>query len=337
MVGRRCFLTLLSQLSAGVMLSAGANAPERQRKKDRLGEWLPVRKLGDTGEDVTMLGMGGWHFGEGEDKDGLAILEEALQRGVRFIDCASEYQNGGSEQRMGRILTPKYRDVVFLMTKAIGKDAKSVEQELDNSLKNMKTDHLDLWQIHSIESPEDVDRRIENGVLDVFLQAKESGKVRYIGFTGHRNYRAHLRMLERTKNSNPFDACQMPINALDPSYKSFIVNVLPKLVERKIGVIAMKTLAFGKFFDKNMRPGEKQKEDNKPNQIIPGRMSLKEALHFVWSLPVSVLVSGMLNPNEVKENAALAKNWEPMEPLKREALISKISDMAGNQIEWYKE
>ena len=337
MYDRRRFLSVLGTLTAGAAFCSSTNAGERPRKKDRLGEWLPTRKLGRTGEDVTMLGMGGWHFGEGEDKDGQAILETALENGLRFVDCATQYQQGGSEERIGRILTPKYRDVVFLMTKAIGKDAKSVQQELDDSLRRMKTDYLDLWQVHSLESPDDVDKRIENGVLEVFIKAKESGKVRHIGFTGHKNYKAHLRMLERTKDSDIFETCQLPINALDPSYKSFIINVLPKLVERNIGVIAMKTLACGRFLDKDLQIGKKSQDVKKEEQLVPGRISLKEALHFVWSLPVSLIVSGMLNAREAKENCSLAKSWTGMEALKREALISKVSDMAGTQIEWYKE
>ncbi len=337
MFDRRRFLAVVGQLAAGAVVSYGAKADEQPRKKDRLGEWLPTRMLGRTGEEVTMLGLGGYHFGMGEDKDGEAILEAALDGGVRFIDCATEYQNGGSEERIGRILTPKYRDVVFLMTKAIGKDAKSVQQELDDSLRRMKTDRLDLWQVHSLESPEDVDARIENGVLDVFIKAKESGKVRHIGFTGHRNYHAHLRMLEQTKESNLFETCQMPVNVLDPSYKSFIINVLPKLVERNIGVIAMKSLACGTFLNKDMFNEKRSEPVKKEEQVIPGRIGLKEALHFVWSLPVGLIVSGMLNAREAKENCALAKSWVAMDALQREALISKASDLAGNQIEWYKE
>lgn len=337
MCDRRRFLATLSQLAVGSFFAYGANAQDKPRKKDRIGEWLPTRTLGRTGEEVTMLGMGGWHFGEGDDKNGEAILAAALENGVRFVDCASEYQKGGSEQRIGRIVTPKYRDILFLMSKAIGKDSKSVEQELENSLRNMNTDHLDLWQVHEIESPEDVDKRIENGVLDVFAKAKAAGKARYIGFTGHRSYHAHLRMLERTQDTNLFDTCQMPINILDPSYKSFIVNVFPKLAERNIGVIAMKSLAFGKFLHRNMAVNGKPTDLKIPFEIIPDRITLKDALHFVWSFPVSVLVSGMTNPKEVKDNAELARTWVSMDGLKREALISKISDLAGTEIEWYKE
>ncbi|MDX9754816.1 MAG: aldo/keto reductase, partial [bacterium] len=312
------------------------HAEETPRKKDRLGEWMPARRLGRTGDDVTMLGMGGYHFGVGQDKDGQAILETALENGLRFVDCATEYQRGGSEERIGRILTPKYRDVVFLMTKAVGKDAKSVQKELEDSLRRMKTDYLDLWQVHSIESPEDVDARIENGVLDVFVKAKEEGKVRHIGFTGHRHYSAHLRMLERTQDSNIFETCQLPINVLDPSYNSFIIHVLPQLVERQIGVIAMKTLACGRFLDKNLHIGGPSKEVDTKDQLVPGRISLQEALHFVWSLPVSVIVSGMMSASEAKENCALAKSWTAIDTAQREAMIAKVADMAGTQIEWYK-
>ena len=169
------------------------------------------------------------------------------------FDTAESYADGESESRYGRFLTPKYRDQVFLMTKTTGKDSKTVERHLDESLKRLNTDYLDLWQIHSIGSPEDVDARIENGVLDVFERAKASGKVRFIGFTGHRNPAAHKRMLERTMDSDLFDTCQMPVNVLDPSYHSFIEQVTPTLQQRKIGLLAMKTLADGRFFARKVK------------------------------------------------------------------------------------
>ncbi len=320
MTDRRHFLKSLSALTAGIMMPYTLEAGEKNMKCDRLGELLPQRKLGKTNESVTMLGVGGYHFGTGSEKQAQALLEAALEGGIRFFDCAVQYQNGGSEERMGKILTPKYRDVIFLMTKTEASTAKRAQQELDDSLRRLNTDYLDLWQVHAINSPGDVDSRIENGVLEVFSKAKESGKVRHIGFTGHRTPDAHLHMLDKTKNNEIFETCQMPINLVDPHYNSFIEQVLPKLVERDIGVLAMKTLSFGNFFK---------------NSIIPDRVSLADALHFVWSLPVSVLITGAENDSKIKEKIALANEFQQFDEEKRTALIAKVADFAGKEVEWY--
>lgn len=330
MFDRRTFLAVMTQLLAAHGWSKVALADEAQTQRDRLGEWMPARVLGRTGEPVTMLGLGGYHFGKVEETEAQAMLEAALEGGLRFIDSAVQYQNGGSEERMGRLITPKYREEVFLMTKSQAKDAKGVRQELEDSLRRLKTDYLDLWQIHAIDSPEDVDERLDNGVLDAFLQAKEEGKTRYIGFTGHRNYKAHLRILERTKDSDPFDACQMPINVLDPAYASYIVNVMPKLEERNIGILAMKTLAFGNLLDKSRETGEGAQK------VVPDVMSLEEALHFVWSQPVATVISGMESVAHFQENAGYARSWKPMDEEARQALLANVAEFAGNEWESYK-
>ena len=196
-----------------------------------------------TGQTVTMLGVGGWHIGHMDTgREVQATIETALEGGVRFFDSAESYQRGESERRLGQFLTPKYRDVVYLMTKTTAKDAKTAQNHLNGSLKRLKTDYLDLWQMHTVKDPKDVDLRMEQGVLEVMTKAKGSGKVRHIGFTGHKRPSAHQRILE---NTEAFEACQMPINLMDPAYNSFIDGILPTLVERKIGVLAMKTLANG--------------------------------------------------------------------------------------------
>lgn len=331
MVDRRTFLTALSQFVAAGWLISDGRADESQTRSDRLGDWMPARPMGRTGEPLTMLCLGGYHFGAATEEEAQALLEAALEEGVRFIDSAVQYQNGGCEERMGRLITPQYRDVVFLTTKSGAKNAEDAEKELEDSLRRMNTEYLDLWQIHAIDSAEDVDERIENGVLDVFLKAKESGKARYIGFTGHRDYRAHLRMLERTDDIDPFDACQMPINVLDPGYASFSENVLPKLVERNIGVLAMKTLAFG-----SMLNHERETDEGEIERVIPDRITLKDALQFVWSLPISSLVSGMENVSQVRENAGAAKTWAPIDQERMDEMIALAADFSGRELESYK-
>ena len=324
MINRRSFLKSLAGLTAGVLIPthtvSGAG--------DRLGERLPLRVLGRTGEAVTMLGVGGWHIGCMSESDAQETIEAALEGGVRFFDSAESYQSGGSESRLGKLLTPKYRDVVYLMTKTTARDAATAKRHLEDSLRRLNTDYLDLWQVHAIESPEDVDNRAANGVLEVVAEAKASGKARHIGFTGHTRPAAHQHMLEKT---DIFDTCQMPVNVADVSYESFIKQVLPKLVERKLGVIAMKTLANGGFFG-----GSQHGEHGDNPRLVPNRLSVAEALRFSWSLPISVLVTGPDNPAQMREKIRLAKSFTQMTDADREALVARVADMAGKRVEFYK-
>ncbi|MEX0883304.1 MAG: aldo/keto reductase, partial [Cyclobacteriaceae bacterium] len=208
------------------------------------------------------------------------------------------------------------------------KDGKTAQAHLEGTLKRMNTDYLDLWLIHAVTSPNDVDGRIERGVLEVVRKAKESGKVRFIGFSGHSDYHAHLRMLEST---DILQACQMPINAFDPNYKSFINNVLPKLLEMKMAPMAMKTLANGGFFG-----GTSHFNHGGNPKIIPNSLSIEEAVHFSWSLPISVLNTGADNANMVKEKIAFAKSFKAFDETKRKQLINKVADYNGQLVEYYK-
>jgi len=325
---RRNFLKSLAGLTAGILLPPQAFADGKSKPKDRLSELLPTRVLGRTGEAVTMLGVGGWHIGRMTERDAQATIEAALEGGVRFFDTAESYQAGGSESRLGKLLTPKYRDVVFLMTKTTARDAATAKRHLEDSLRRLATDHLDLWQVHTVTNPEDVDNRMKNGVFDVMVEAKKSGKTRYIGFTGHTSPSSHLRVLEKT---DIFDTCQMPVNAADPSYESFIKGVLPKLVERKIGVLAMKSLANGGFFG-----GSTHGEHGDNPKLVPNRVSIAEAINFVWSLPVSVLITGPDNIEQMKEKIALARSFTGMDEKQRQALIKRVADLAGRRVEFYK-
>ena len=325
---RRSLLKWLAGFTVGLLLSSQTNAQEKTPKSDRLGKLLPLRTLGRTGEAVTMLGVGGSHLGNLSERDAQATIEIALQGGVRFFDTAEMYQSGGSETRMGKLLTPKYRDVIYLMTKTTARNAKDARRHLEESLRRLNTDYLDLWQVHAVRSSRDADERIANGVFEVMAEAKESGKVRHIGFTGHRQPEGHLRVLEK---SDIFDTCQMPINITDPSYSSFIKQVLPKLVERNIGAIAMKSLANGGFFG-----GSSHGQHGDNPKIVPNRVSIAEAVHFAWSLPVSVLVTGFNNPQQMQEKIDLANSFVTMDEQQRQDLIDKVADLAGRRVEFYK-
>lgn len=336
---RRKFLKTLAAATPAMMAACGSGETpeiisEQAEIGSTLGATLPLRPLGATGEQVTMLGVGGYHIGWTAEKDAQAVIETALEGGVRFFDNAESYDSGGAETRYGRFLVPNYRDQVFIMTKSTARDAATAEKHLAESLRRLNTDYIDLWQIHSLQNPEDVDARIENGVLDVFTKAKESGKVRFIGFTGHSNPEAHLRILEQTKDSNIFDTAQMPINVMDSNYHSFIKQVVPILQERKIALLAMKTLADGRFFPKKETLDGVIWETDDP--VIPARLSVAEALNFVWSLPVSVAITGAENATMMQEKIDIARNFTEMNEGTRNALIDKVSDLADGKVEYFK-
>lgn len=331
MADRRSFLKSLAAATAALSLSKPAFS--NNLESDRLGELLPKRRLGRTGEYVSMLGTGGYHVGYTSERDAQEVIEAALEGGVRFFDTAESYSKGVSEQRYGKFLTPKYRDLIFLMTKTTGKDAKTVQQHLEGSLRRLKVDQIDLYQIHSIRTPQDVDNRIKEGVLEVLIKAKEQGKIKYLGFTGHQNPYAHTRMLEQTKKSDIFDATLMPVNVLDQSYFSFTKNVIPLALDRDMGILAIKSLADGRFFAK------KEKANWTSNDpLIPNYLSIKEAMHFVWSLPVTVLISGNENATYMREKIALARSFTKLTENQKIALIDKVKDIAQTgEVEYFKK
>jgi predicted aldo/keto reductase-like oxidoreductase len=324
MENRREFIKSLSgiALGLGVAGSAGAAALSQSASRDRLGDLLPLRPLGNTGEMVTMLGLGGWHIACGmSESEAERTIEAAMEEGVRFIDCAEGYCEGNTERRLGKLLTPKYRDDVFLMTKTLAPDAKTARAHLENSLRTLKTERLDLWQVHSIKTLADVDNRINNGVLDIMLEAKASGKARHIGFTGHVNPKVHARMLEQT---DIFEVCQLPINVVDPNHSSFVLEILPELIRRKMGVVVIKSLGGGSFFSKSILEGWHLEDP-----VVPAHISVRQALDFVWSLPVSVVVTGADNAQMLREKVRLAKDFQPLTEEEKVRLIERVADTVG--------
>lgn len=328
---RRDFLKQMALLTGSLMLPISSFADS---KKDKWGEILPLRTLGKTGEKVTMLGLGGYHVGWTTEKDAQEVIEKAIEGGVRFFDTAESYDNGGSEVRYGKYLVPKYRDDVFIMSKSTATDGTTAKKHLEGSLKRMKCDYIDLWQIHSLRTPADVENRIENEVLEVFAKVKAEGKVKQIGFTGHQNPFALKKMLDATADNDIFGTVQMPINVIDMHFHSFIQNVLPFAVDRNFGILAMKTLSDGRFFKEKKRLGTTQWESDDP--IIPNYISIREALNFVWSLPVSVLITGAENKELLVEKIELARDFAKFSENDRYALVDKVFGKAGNKIEYYK-
>jgi predicted aldo/keto reductase-like oxidoreductase len=266
------------------------------------------------------------------------MIERCMELGVRFFDNARGYHNGRSEEYMGKFLTPKYRDEIFLMSKAHHKTGADVKKQLDESLKALNTDYLDLWQIHDCATPQDVENRIKTGVLDAFLEAKQQGKTRYLGFTGHRNPKTHLYFLNRLKELGvELDTVQMPLNVCDPSFESFQHNVLPVLVERGYGVIAMKTMSGGSMLGGRI--------DTTPQHIktkdIPDVVSKTELTHanlheYVYSLPVTSLCSGCRFTYELEDNVKVLNEFKKLSEGDMERLVNYAKPYAGMIVENYK-
>ena len=336
MENRRKFIKKAATIAALSLVADWASAvPD----SDKWGDILPQRQLIRDGEKVTSFCLGGYHLGFTENpKEAERMVERAMELGVRFFDNARRYHDGRSEEYMGKFLTPKYRDQIFLMTKAPAKTGEGVKKQLEESLKALNTDYVDLWQIHTFTTPEDVDRRLEAGVLDVFLEAKQQGKARYIGFTGHQNPKTHLYFLKKLDELGiELDTCQMPLNVCDPSFESFEKHVLPVLLEKKYGIIAMKTMAGGSMMGGRI--------DTTPQDIktkdIPDVVSETELTHanlhqYVYSLPVSALCSGCRFTYELEANVKVLQEMKKLSESDKQKLIEYAKPYAGLIVENYK-
>lgn len=336
MENRRKFIKKTATIAALSLVADWASAvPD----SDKWGDILPQRQLIRDGEKVTSFCLGGYHLGLTENpKEAEKMIERSMELGVRFFDNARRYNDGRSEEYMGKFLTPKYRDQIFLMTKAPARTAEGVKKQLDESLKALNTDYVDLWQIHALTTPEDVDNRLEAGVLDAFLEAKQQGKAKYIGFTGHQNPKTHLYFLKRLDELGiELDTCQMPLNVCDPSFESFEQHVLPVLLEKKYGVIAMKTMAGGSMMGGRI--------DTTPQDIktkdIPDVVAKTELTHanlhqYVYSLPVSSLCSGCRFTYELEDNVKVLKELKKLSESDKQKLIKTAKPYAGLIVENYK-
>ena len=282
-----------------------------------IGGGVPKRRLGKTGEMVSMLCLGGHHVGRMEDENGaIRLMRTAVDEGVTFFDNAWHYHDGYAEEIMGRGLRDGYRKKVFLMTKHHGRDKKTALEHLDTNLRRLQTDYLDLWQFHEINDPDDPKKIFApDGSIEAAIEAKKSGKVRYVGFTGHRDPDVFLDMLSYDYE---WDTVQMPINPFDPHYKSYEKTILPILLERDIGVLAMKTMGGGRILN-------------------PGVHTVEEGLRYVWSKPVSTIVSGMANIEHLKFNIHAARNFKAMTDEEEQNLLTR-TEQSGKRgtYEYYK-
>src|SRR5258708_1982424 len=227
----------------GLLGIMGASFASRAQPSD-----MSYRTLGKTGEKVSAIGLGGHHIGRPKDEtEGIKIIRSALDRGMNFLDNCWDYHNGGSEVRMGKALRDGYRQKAFLMTKFDGRTKQAAAVQIDESLKRLQTDHIDLIQFHENIRMEDPDRFFApGGALEAVLEAKKAGKVRYIGFTGHKDPAVHSRMLDiAAAHQFHFDTCQLPLNVMDAHFRSFGTQVVPRLVKEGIAVLGMKPMGDG--------------------------------------------------------------------------------------------
>jgi aryl-alcohol dehydrogenase-like predicted oxidoreductase len=294
-----------------------SNTKQLQGESDSLisqtssGE-IPRRPLGRTGVQVSAIGLGGSSLGQAKSLDeAIRIAHEAIDAGVTFMDNAWEYNNHRSEEWMGQALQGR-RDKVFLMTKVCthGRDANVAMQQLEESLRRLKTDHLDLWQIHEVvyyNDPEMIFR--PNGAIEALDRAKKEGKVRFVGFTGHKDPAIHLKMLS---HNYPFDTVQMPLNCFDATFKSFEQQVLPELNRRGIAPIGMKSFS------------------GNADAIKKGIVTPQEALRYAMSLPVATTVSGIDSLEVLRQNLAIARGFTPMQQQEMQALRDRFAQYAAD-------
>jgi uncharacterized protein len=281
---------------------------------------MPRRTLGRSGEKVSIIGIGGYHLGRPSEPDAIRIVRTALDSGVNFLDNCWDYNGGISEERMGKALRDGYRQKAFLMTKIDGQTKSAATQQLDESLRRLQTDHVDLLQFHEVIRDTDPARILgPGGGLEAVLAAKKQGKVRYIGFTGHKNPAIHYKMLETAFARNfTFDAVQMPLNVMDAHFESFEKTVLPVLVEHGIGVLGMKPM------------GDAIILQSKTATAV-------ECLHYAMNLPTSVVITGCDSIEILQQAFDAARSFKPMSKQEVATLLAKTANAsAKGEFELYK-
>ena len=293
-----------------------AKLPRTNSPGELRGEML-YRPLGRTGETVSAIGLGGSHIAQAQvtEAETIRLIHQAVDRGINFLDNSWDYNEGRSERRMGNALAQGgYRKKVFLMTKIDGRDKETAARQIEDSLTRLKTDHIDLLQFHEILRFDDPDRiYAEGGALEAVQAAKQAGKIRFIGFTGHKDPHVHLYMLEMAaRHGFRFDTAQMPLNVMDAHFRSFAQLVVPHLVEQQIGVLGMKPFCGGDGIAL------------KSNAVAPF-----ECLHYALSLPTSVVITGIDKQEILDQAFEAAKTFKPMDDQQLMALLSKTEQVAA--------
>src|SRR5438105_2841962 len=275
---------------------------------------MPYRILGSTGERVSAIGLGGWHLGfkKVDEQLSIRIVRDAIQRGINFMDNCWDYNDGASETRMGKALRDGYRNKVFLMTKIDGRSKKEAARQVEESLRRLQTDCIDLVQHHEILRYEDPHRIFDDdGANAALIEARKAGKLRYIGFTGHKDPRIHFYMLEVAKQrAFKFDTVQMPLNVMDAHYRSFEKLVVPELVRQNIGVLGMKSMANGIILKSKT-------------------VTATECLHYALNLPTSVVITGCDSIEILEQALASARTFQPMSDAQVKSLLAKTAKAAS--------
>lgn len=308
---RRGFLQAGSAALAALALAADADAQEPEKTN---AGGIPMRPLGKTGEQVSILCLGG-HAATNPEKlseaASLKLIQRAVDEGITFMDNCWDYHDGVAEERMGKALADGgRRDKVLLMTKVCGRTAKEAQSNLEDSLRRLKTDRIDLWQFHEMVYDNDPDWVFaDDGAIHAGIKALKDGKVRFLGFTGHKDPLIHLKMLAK-----PFDwdAVQLPLNVMDVHYRSFQKQVLPELLRRKIGVLGMKSLG------------------GDGSIVTKGGVSIDDALRYVLSLPVSTLVTGIDSEKVLDQNLKIAREFKPLTEEERRTIEQRTIIIAGD-------
>ncbi len=279
---------------------------------------LPVRKLGKSGLEVSIIGFGGGHCvrPEIDEQTTVRLVHMAIDAGVTFMDNAWEYHDGESERRMGLALKDR-RDEVTLMTKVCARDRQTAEEQLHESLRRLQTDVIDVWQFHEINYDNDPDWIFRaDGALEAAVAARQAGKIRFIGFTGHKSPHILKRMLDQDFD---WDTCQMPINVLDAHYRSFQKEILPILNQRNIGVIGMKSLG------------------GRGQLVTEVGLSAEQCRRFALSLPISTLVCGIESLENLQQDVAMARDFTPISAAEQQELVASVAEEASDgRHEWFK-
>jgi aryl-alcohol dehydrogenase-like predicted oxidoreductase len=301
---RREFLQV-SSMALGVNARLLADAP------------MPMTTLGKTGLHVSRIAVGGFDMSVQSVDTGTGIVQRAIELGVNFFDSAHLYNEGRADQVYGKAIDKARRSKVHLMSKAEDRSYDGAMAQLEDTLRKMNTDYLDLWQCHQVSTQEEVDRLLgPKGSLEAFVKAKQQGKVRHIGFSGHRDPAVHLRLLDAFDG---WETIQHPVNLVDPHYESFIGNVLPKAKAKGLGCIAMKSNAMGGITG---------------NKVA----TIPECLRFTWSQPVDVLISGMQSISQLEQNVLACKTFQKMSEQEIAELLARTGKgPVGNQVEKYKK
>jgi aryl-alcohol dehydrogenase-like predicted oxidoreductase len=324
-LSRRRFVQGVGALavSAAMLRRARGDAPKGPQKgapkegeiELPAGAVMPLRTLGRTGVKVSLLGIGGFHLGiPKDDKEAVRIIHAAMDHGVTFLDNCWDYNGGKSEQRMGQALAePSRRQKAFLMTKLDGRTRDSAQKQLEQSLQRLRTDHIDLVQVHEVIRMEDPDRVFgAGGAIEALVAAKKAGKLRFIGFTGHKDPAIHLHMLATAAaHGFTFDCVQMPVNVMDAHYKSFAKNVIPKAHEREMGVLGMKPLGSGII-------------------LQAGVAEARECLRYSMSQPVSVQITGCDTMGVLEQALSVALGFSPMPTADQERLLARTAGPAAD-------